>query len=112
MAYQDASLPRLFHALADPTRLAVVERLCDGPAPVGELAQPFDMALPSFLKHIKVLQGAGLVVTAKDGRVRTVTLNPDRIADAAAWFRDRRALWGGRMDRLEAFLGNTEDPAP
>jgi DNA-binding transcriptional ArsR family regulator len=112
MAYQDPSLARLFHALADPTRLSVVERLCRGDAPVGELARPFAMALPSFLKHVRVLEDAGLVATEKSGRVRRVRLNRARLAQAADWFRDRAALWEGRMDRLGALLADEQGNAP
>ena len=100
MAYQDPTLAALFHALADPTRLRVVEALCAGPAQAGLLAAPFDMALTSFLKHLRVLEAAGVVVTEKPGRVRMVRLNPGRMGQAADWFRDRASLWEGRLDRL------------
>jgi DNA-binding transcriptional ArsR family regulator len=104
MAYQNPTLAALFHALADPTRLRVVEALCAGPAQAGTLAAPFDMALTSFLKHLRVLEAAGVVATEKAGRVRMVRLNPKRMAEAADWFRDRRALWDGRLDRLGELL--------
>ena len=109
MAYQDPSLAALFHALADPTRLRVVEALCAGPAQAGTLAAPFDMALTSFLKHLRVLEDAGIVATQKAGRVRMVQLNPDRMAQAADWFRDRRALWDGRLDQLGRLLAQTPE---
>jgi DNA-binding transcriptional ArsR family regulator len=111
MAYQDPTLAALFHALADPTRLRVVEALCDGPAQAGMLAEPFDMALTSFLKHLRVLEAAGVIATQKSGRVRMVRLNPDRMAQAAVWFRDRCCLWEGRLDRLGKLLENPAEDA-
>ena len=101
MACQDPTFAALFHALADPTRLRVVEALGAGPVQAGILAEPFDMALTSFLKHLRVLEAAGVVATQKAGRVRMVRLNPARMVEAADWFRDRRALWDGRLDRLD-----------
>lgn len=111
MAYLDPTLPVLFHALADPTRLSVVERLCGGPASAGALAEPFDMALTSFLKHLRVLEQAGVVATEKTGRVRMVRLVPARLSQASDWFGDRKGLWEGRMDRLESLLSQPEAPA-
>jgi DNA-binding transcriptional ArsR family regulator len=109
MAYFDADLHHLFHALADPTRLAVVEALCIGPAPVTTLAAPHDMALPSFLKHLRVLESAGVVTTAKTGRVRQVTLRPAALQQAQDWFRDRHALWNRRLDRIGDILDTSGD---
>lgn len=104
MATYQTDLPRLFAALADPTRLAVVERLADGPASVSELARPFDMAGPSFLKHLAVLEGAGLVRSAKAGRVRTVELSPDALGWVETWLRQHRRRWEERLDSLGTFL--------
>lgn len=97
-------LDSLFQALADPTRRAVVARLGRGEAPVKELAQPFDMALPSFLQHLGVLEGAGLIESRKEGRVRTCSLRPDALAAAERWFAEQRAMWEGRYDNLDALL--------
>ena len=97
-------LNSVFHALADPTRRAVVQRLVAGPAPVKELAAPFEMALPSFMKHIGVLEQAGLIASHKQGRVRTCSLNPDSLAAAEQWFSDQRALWASRYDNLDTLL--------
>lgn len=97
-------LDNIFHALADPTRRAVVSRLGSGPASVGELAAPFAMTLPSFMKHIQALEDAGLVRTHKQGRVRTCAIEPAPLAAAEDWLSDQRALWEGRADRLEAFV--------
>jgi len=94
----------IFHALADPTRRAVLGRLGRGPASVSELAEPFDMALPSFMKHIRLLEGNGLIRTHKDGRVRTCAIERKPFAVAEAWLSTQRALWEGRTDRLEQFV--------
>jgi DNA-binding transcriptional ArsR family regulator len=108
------SLNDIFRALADPTRRAVLRRLGRGPASIGELAEPFDMALPSFLKHIRFLEDSGLVRTHKVGRVRTCAIEKDRFHAVDAWLSEQRALWEGRTDRLEAFVTTVsqEDPEP
>jgi uncharacterized protein YndB with AHSA1/START domain/DNA-binding transcriptional ArsR family regulator len=97
-------LDGLFQALADPTRRAVLGRLGSGPASVTQLAQPFDMALPSFMKHIHLLEGSGWIRTRKKGRVRMCTVQKQRLADAEGWLAAQRQLWHGRTDRLERFL--------
>jgi|SRR6516164_7184836 DNA-binding transcriptional ArsR family regulator len=99
----------IFQALADPTRRAVVGRLGRGPATVSELAAPFDMALPSFLKHIRMLEGGGLIRTRKTGRVRTCELEKGALATAESWLAQQRALWEGRTDRLEQFVLATQE---
>ncbi|TKW65097.1 MAG: winged helix-turn-helix transcriptional regulator [Paracoccus denitrificans] len=93
-----------FHALADPTRLAVVERLLKAPASVSELAEPYDMALPAFTKHLGVLERSGLITSEKTGRVRTCSINPAAMSQIERWFSDRRALWDTRLDNLAAFV--------
>jgi DNA-binding transcriptional ArsR family regulator len=98
------SLDSAFHALADPTRRAVVQRLGQGSASVGELALSFDMALPSFMKHIGVLEQSGLIESKKSGRVRTCTLNPKKMAAVEKWFDDQRAIWESRHQNLEDLL--------
>lgn len=98
-----------FHALGDATRLAVIERLFDGPASVSALAAPHSMALPAFTKHLKVLERAELITTEKKGRVRTCRINPDAFAAIDDWLRDRRALWRRRLERLEAHLNARKD---
>ncbi|MBR0554611.1 helix-turn-helix transcriptional regulator [Ciceribacter sp. L1K23] len=97
-------LPRIFGALSDPTRLAVIDRLLDGPASVSALAAPFEMAGPSFLKHLKVLEEAGLVVSAKAGRVRTVGIVPETLSWVDHWVRHHRARLEASLDRLGVFL--------
>jgi DNA-binding transcriptional ArsR family regulator len=97
-------LDGIFQALADPTRRAVLGRLGAGPASITELARPFDMALPSFLKHIQLLEGSGLIRTAKQGRVRTCALEQGRFAMVEGWLAQQRAVWEARADRLEQFV--------
>jgi DNA-binding transcriptional ArsR family regulator len=102
-------LDQVFHALADPTRRKVVERLVTGSASTSELARPFDMALPSFIQHLKVLEGAGLVTSTKQGRVRTYRLAPAALALADGWMADQRRLWEQRLDQLDTFLDNLKE---
>lgn len=103
MANLNASLDTLFRALADPTRRAVIQRLGSGPASVKELAEPFDMALPSFLKHIGVLEESGLISSRKVGRVRTCRIKPKQLTVVETWLAEQRKLWVGRTDRLADF---------
>lgn len=104
-------LNALFQALADPTRRAVLGRLARGPASVGDLARPFDMALPSFMQHIRFLERSGWIRTRKVGRVRICQIEERSFAAAEAWLAEQRALWEGRTDRLEQFVAavGTED---
>jgi DNA-binding transcriptional ArsR family regulator len=97
-------LTRIFQALTDPTRRAVLERLTRGPAPVSELAQPFKMALPSFVQHLQVLEHSGLVRSKKQGRVRTYTLASQPLKAAERWLSAQRAHWERRLDALDDFL--------
>lgn len=94
----------IFQALADPTRRAVLGRLSKGPASISELAKPFDMALPSFMKHIHFLEDSGWIRTRKSGRVRTCALQRKTFATAEAWLSAQRTLWEERTDRLEQFV--------
>lgn len=97
-------LDSLFHALSDPTRRALLSRLARGPASVSDLAAPHDMALPSLMAHLRKLEEAGLIETRKDGRVRTCALVPAAFAPVRGWLDDQRALWEGRLDRLDAYV--------
>jgi DNA-binding transcriptional ArsR family regulator len=97
-------LDGIFQALADPTRRAVIGRLGRGPASVGELAQPFAMALPSFMKHIHVLEESGLIRSHKAGRVRTCEIDTARLGAVEGWLAEQRRIWEGRTDRLEQFV--------
>lgn len=96
----------IFHALADPTRRAVVQRLGLGPAAVKELAYPFDMALPSFMKHIAILEESGLIATEKVGRERKCRIDPDGIMLVQLWMDQQREVWEGRADRLSDYIEN------
>lgn len=94
----------VFKALADPTRRQVIERLVSAPASTSELAEPFAMALPSLLQHLRVLEAAGLVTSTKRGRTRTYRLSPAGLDSAQGWLADQRRLWERRLDQLDAFL--------
>jgi DNA-binding transcriptional ArsR family regulator len=109
VAQYSSTLDVLFDALADPTRRAVIRRLGTGSASVGELAGDFAMTLPSFLRHIRALEGSGLIRTRKRGRVRTCTLERDRLAVIDGWLAEQRAIWESRTDRLEQHLRNGKD---
>lgn len=104
MEQYSARLDGIFNALSDPTRRAVVGRLAAGPASVSDLARPFAMALPSFMKHIRMLEESGLIRTRKQGRVRTCALETAPFAAVDAWLTAQRALWEARTDRLEQFV--------
>jgi DNA-binding transcriptional ArsR family regulator len=104
MANLQNRLDDTFHALADPTRRAVLATLSQGPATVSDLAQPFDMALPTFLQHLKVLEQCGLVRSKKVGRVRTCQLRPKPLEDAEGWIGAQRTLWTKRLDQLDEYL--------
>jgi DNA-binding transcriptional ArsR family regulator len=104
MPNQNIQLDGVFRALGDPTRRAVLGRLSVGPAPVSELARPFDMALPSFTQHLDVLERCGLVSSQKVGRVRTYWLAPQPLKAAESWMAQQRALWERRLDQLDNYL--------
>lgn len=104
MANTSLALDSIFHALADPTRRAVIQRLGRGPATVGELAEPFAMALPSFMKHVGILERTGLVRSRKRGRIRTCTLEKKNFAAAERWFADQRSMWASRYQNLDSLL--------
>src|ERR1700749_2799865 len=99
MPNQSVELNRVFQALADPTRRAVLERLNRGPAAMSDLAAPFDMALPSFSQHLDVLEDCGLVRSSKEGRVRTYELQARRLEAAESWLQKQRLLWERRLDQ-------------
>ena len=104
MAQYSERLDGIFQALADPTRRAVLQRLSRGPASITDLAAPFDMALPSFMKHIRLLEDSGWIQTSKQGRVRTCGIDSKSFAAAEGWLSAQRALWESRTDRLEQFV--------
>jgi len=110
-------LDATFAALSDPTRRAVLSRLAHGQATVSELARPFDMSLPAFSKHLKVLERAGLIEKGRQAQFRPCRLTPEPLREATDWLAKHRAAWEGRLDRLESYArqlmesdkGNAED---
>jgi DNA-binding transcriptional ArsR family regulator len=107
----NAALDRVFHALAEPTRRAIVERLSAGPSSVSDLARPFEMTLAAVVQHLQVLEASGVIRTEKVGRIRTCHIEPAGLNVAQQWFAERRALWERRFGRLDAILGEPE-PSP
>jgi DNA-binding transcriptional ArsR family regulator len=108
----ESTIDAVFRALADPTRRRVVERLVHSPASVSELAEPFDMALPSFLQHLRVLEGCGLVDSQKTGRVRTYRLQEPTMRIAERWLSEQRSLWERRLDQFDAFITQLHKDQP
>jgi DNA-binding transcriptional ArsR family regulator len=104
MLNQTDALDRMFQALADPSRRAMVERLSRGPASVSELAQPFAMSMPAVLQHLQLLEASGLVRSEKRGRVRTCRIDRDSLGLAEQWIDQRRQSWEEQLDRLGAYL--------
>jgi DNA-binding transcriptional ArsR family regulator len=109
LKHQAAPIDRMFHALAEPTRRRLVERLSRGPATVSELAEPFDMSLPAIVQHLAVLEESGIVASEKVGRVRTCRLEPGKLQMAEKWINERRLAWERRLDRLGEFLAVEEE---
>ena len=107
-----SQLDHIYHALSDPTRRALLDRLAKGPASVSELAAPFESTLASIVQHVQVLETSGLIATEKVGRTRTCRISTEAVAQAERWLTDRRELWEGRFDRLGALLENDQQAAP
>ena len=107
MLDQAADLGRVFHALADPGRRAMVERLSAGPASVSELGRPLAMSLAAVLQHVQVLEASGLVRSRKSGRTRICTIDSAALRSAESWIAERRTLWERRLDRLGDYLADT-----
>src|SRR3954464_15674082 len=101
-------LSTTFHALADPTRRAILARLALGEVSVGELAEPFDMSLPAVSKHLKVLEHAGLISRGRDAQYRPCKLEPQTLKSVDDWLEDYRKLWEQRLDRLETYLARVQ----
>ena len=108
MLNESARLDLAFQALADPTRRGMLARLSRAPASVSELAAPYRMSLPAVMQHLQMLEASGLVRSEKQGRVRTCRLEPKALAGAESWIAEQRALWEGRLDRLEDFLADMQ----
>jgi DNA-binding transcriptional ArsR family regulator len=109
MLNQQADLDRMFQALADPARRAIIERLSRGPAPVSELARPLPMSLPAAMQHLSVLEAAGLVRSEKVGRVRTCAIEIKALNRAEQWINARQVEWKHRLDRLGDYLKTLEN---
>lgn len=99
-------------ALADPTRRAILSRLSQGKATVGELAAPFDMSMPAISKHLKVLERAGLIERGRQAQWRPCRLRPEPLREASAWIEQCRAEWDDRFDRLDEYLQRLQDKPP
>jgi len=106
---QAAVTDEVFHALSNPTRRKVLERLSVGPATVSELAAPFDMQLPSFVQHLSVLERSRLITSKKRGRVRTYEIAPERLRVAEDWLAARRQLWEARLDRFDRYVQHLKE---
>jgi DNA-binding transcriptional ArsR family regulator len=106
MAKHDTDLSALFHAMADPTRRAFLTQLAEKPARVTDLAGPTGLSLPTVMRHLAVLEEAGLIATSKDGRVRTCAIVPEAMEPARTWIEQQRAIWTARLDRLDDFVMN------
>jgi DNA-binding transcriptional ArsR family regulator len=104
MLNESYGLDLAFQALADPTRRGMLARLSRAPASVSELARPLRMSLPAVMQHLQLLEASGLVRSEKKGRVRTCRLEPRALAAAESWIAEQRAMWEGRLDRLEDYL--------
>jgi len=108
MHTQQATIDRVFHALGDPTRRAIVEKLSEGPISVSHLAKPLDITLAAVVQHLQILEKSGLVHTEKVGRVRTCRIEPKGLSVAEQWIEDRRSLWEKRLDRLGDLLSEPD----
>jgi DNA-binding transcriptional ArsR family regulator len=104
MLNQSTVIDRVFQALADPSRRGMVDRLCQGPASVSELAEPLSMSLAGVVQHLQVLEVSGLIRSEKVGRVRTCRIEPVALGAAERWIAQRRSMWESRLDRLGALL--------
>jgi len=109
---QAAAADAVFHALSNPTRRKVLERLSAGPASVSDLAAPFDMKLPSFVQHLSVLEESRLVKSKKRGRVRIYELAPERLKVAEDWLAERRKEWEARFDRFDEYVRQLKKKGP
>jgi DNA-binding transcriptional ArsR family regulator len=109
MKRKKPNIDRIFHALGDPTRRAMMEKLSQGPMSVSRLAEPFAMTLAAAVQHLQVLEECGLIETEKVGRVRSCRIDPAGLDAMAQWIRDRRSIWERRLDRLGDLLGERDE---
>jgi DNA-binding transcriptional ArsR family regulator len=108
MLSQEATIDRVFHALGDPTRRAMIEKLTEGPVSVSTLAKPLDITLAAVVQHLQILEKSGLVHTEKVGRVRTCRIEPKGFTVAEQWIGDRRSFWERRLNRLGSLLAESD----
>jgi DNA-binding transcriptional ArsR family regulator len=108
MPKKQPDIDRIFHALGDPTRRAIMEKLSAGPVSVSQLAEPLDITLAAVVQHLQVLEDSGLVQTEKVGRVRTCRIEPAGLSAAERWIADRRSMWERRLDRLGNLLAEPD----
>ncbi|PWC62506.1 ArsR family transcriptional regulator [Azospirillum sp. TSH7] len=106
MAKHEPDLSLLFHALADPTRRSILTRLAREPARVTDLAGPTGLRLPTVMRHLSVLEEAGLISTSKEGRTRICAMVPEAMEPVRTWLDEHRAIWEARLSRLDAFVMN------
>ena len=109
MVSSRVNVDRIFRALGDPTRRALVEKLSKGPVPASVLAKTLEITLSAVIQHLQVLEESGLIHTQKLGRVRTCQIEPKGLSLAEQWLSDRRSLWANRYDRLEKLLAAPDD---
>jgi DNA-binding transcriptional ArsR family regulator len=109
MHNQGASIDRVFHALGDPTRRVILEKVSEGPISVSSLAKPLAITLAAVIQHLQVLEKSGLVHTTKVGRVRTCHIEAKGLSVAEGWISDRRSLWERRLDRLGDVLAESDE---
>jgi DNA-binding transcriptional ArsR family regulator len=109
MARQKVNIDRVFHALGDPTRRAIVERLSEAPVSASRLAAPLNITVAAVVQHLQILEKSGLVRTTKVGRVRTCRIEPAGLSVAERWIEDRRSTWEKRLDRLGELLGEPDE---
>ena len=109
MPSQKVNIDRVFHALGDPTRRALVKKLSEGPISVSRLAKPLDITLAAVVQHLQILEQSGLVHSEKAGRVRTCRIEPAGLSAAEKWIGDRRSMWERRFDRLGDLLAEPDE---
>jgi DNA-binding transcriptional ArsR family regulator len=108
MLTKKPDIDRIFHALGDPTRRGILEKLSAGPISVSQLAEPLHITLAAVVQHLQILEDSGLVQTEKVGRVRTCSIEPAGLSAAEQWIKDRRSMWERRLDRLGDLLAEPD----
>jgi DNA-binding transcriptional ArsR family regulator len=109
MTDEKSDIHRVFHALGDPTRRTIMEKLSEGPISVSQLALPLHITLAAVVQHLQVLEESGLVRTEKVGRVRTCRIEPQGLSVVEQWINDRRSVWEKRLDRLGDLLADPDE---